>query len=1264
MTDKLKILSLNCRGLKGTNKRQQVFNYLKETKCSIYCLQDTHFTQDMLNDIHAEWGGDFYSSFGTSNSRGTAILFSKNIDFKIHKQLSDENGNYLAIDLSYGESRFTLLNVYGPNNDTPAFYTRIFNLIDCLGNGSVIICGDFNLVLNPELDYYNYKNTNNPNARDRLIECMYEYNLVDPFREKYPYTKRYTWRRSSPLQQARLDFFLLSADVFAFFESISIQPSLQSDHSLIILELTFNQFQHVPGLWKHNNALLLDIEYINEIKNKICQIKKQYALPIYNLDHIDLIPDNELCFTVDDQLFLETLLMEIRRKSISYASFKKKMNENNEKDIISKINVLEQTLTETNIQELNTLKCELNNISEQKLKGHQIRAKATWIVEGEKPTKYFCNLEKQRAAVKTIYKLEDDDGKVTTEQKEILNIVSKFYQNLYQKQGSCESNMFLDFVEDFNCPKLSKQNSQNIEGKISLPEATTVLKNMSNNKSPGSSGFTAEFYKVFWNQLGCFVVRALNEAFNNGKLSITQTQGIITCIPKGDKSKLFLKNWRPITLLNTIYKIGSGVIANRIKTCMDHLIHYDQTGFIKGRYIGENTRLIFDIMHQTEEQNIPGLLLLIDFEKAFDSLSWAFVQKTLSFFNFGPDIKRWFEVFYSEAKSAVVQCGHLSNFFPIQRGCRQGDPLSCYIFVLCAEILSIKIRSNNNIKGITLNNIEHKLSQFADDTTVILDGSEISLNETLLTLQNFSNISGLKVNFDKTKIVWIGKKKFSSDSIKTKWKLQWNQQQFQMLGIHFHVDLSKILELNYKEKIIKMRNTLSNWKKRNLTPIGKITVIRTLLISLFNHLFISLPSPSLTFIKQLNDAFLNFIWDGQSRINFHTLCKEYKDGGLKMVNVENFIKAMKLTWLKRVFVSNGKWLHIAKSYIDFDKLVHCGKHYSEKLENEILNPFWKDVLQCFIQFQDKLDFIPANVYYYPVFYNDSIKIGNKSIYFDSWYKAGIHLIGDLFDDNGTFLSLKEINNKYNLNINFLLYSGVKQAIRAHFKNEKIEQKHKTNSYIERPFIPDILKIILKPESGAKRMYDVLNASNSIMSVKEKWASKIQITVSDEEWEKLFLMPFKINKEARLQWFQYRIVHRIIGTNYLLYKMNISNSPLCTFCNNRDETIEHLFWYCPATKHVIDDIFPIRIIPQCNIKNFILGYTDKMDYAINNMFIFTKLYIYQCKMSRTSPTTDGAKHYIRKQFENQRNAALYGKYQDKFDLSWRDIQDKITFLRLS
>ena len=134
--------------------------------------------------------------------------------------------------------------------------------------------------------------------------------------------------------------------------------------------------------------------------------------------------------------------------------------------------------------------------------------------------------------------------------------------------------------------------------------------------------------------------------------------------------------------------------------------------------------------------------------------------------------------------------------------------MSTCLFVLCAEVLAIKIRNNKNIKGITINNTEYKLSQYADDTSVILDGSSTSLNETLNVLSSYAKYSGLKINFDKTSVVWIGKKKYSTDTIKTRWKLSWGKNNFKLLGIHFNVELHTMLELNYKEKLSKMKNLI------------------------------------------------------------------------------------------------------------------------------------------------------------------------------------------------------------------------------------------------------------------------------------------------------------------------------------------------------------------------------------------------------------------------------------------------------------------------
>ena len=137
-------------------------------------------------------------------------------------------------------------------------------------------------------------------------------------------------------------------------------------------------------------------------------------------------------------------------------------------------------------------------------------------------------------------------------------------------------------------------------------------------------------------------------------------------------------------LSNVLYKIASSSIAARLKPLLPKLIDNAQTGFIEGCFIGEGTRLIYDLMNYTEQNGLDGLLMLIDFEKAFDSISWDFLYKVLTRFGFGPDFIQWIKVFNSNIKAAVLQAGVLSEFINIKRGCKQGDPIAPYLFIICA----------------------------------------------------------------------------------------------------------------------------------------------------------------------------------------------------------------------------------------------------------------------------------------------------------------------------------------------------------------------------------------------------------------------------------------------------------------------------------------------------------------------------------------------------------------------------------------------------
>ena len=1258
----IEIISVNCQGIGLLPKRTDVFNYLKEKKYHIYCLQDTHFAPGADEKlVRSRWNNDCYFSSYKSNARGIAILFAKDFEYKVHNSISDPNGNFLLLDLTVHNNRFTLASIYGPNTDNPDFFKTVSEKIaELVENKTVIWCGDFNLVLNPQLDYKNYKTINNKNAREKLLDIINEEHLIDPYRDAHPELKRYTWRRKQPLQQARLDFFLVTEDLLTSIKKCKIENSYRSDHSPVTLSLSFTEFIKGKPLWKFNNSLLNDIQYINTINKKIHEVKEQYSLPVYNTMNLHNIPESDLQLSINDQLFLDTLLMEIRGETISYSSHKKKQNDKKETQLAANILKLEQNLKEDNLQELEKLKLELTELRQTKVKGAVIRSRATNLLEGKKPTKYFCSLETHNYLSKIIPKLETSEGHILTDQKEILKEAESFYKNLYSNKDDPLSAINLkEYLKDTNLPKLTDNESKLLEGDITMSELTKALKNMKNNKSPGTDGFSSEFFKVFWKKIGIFVMRSVNHSYNIGELSLIQRQGIITLIPKENKSGQKITNYRPICLLNTVYKIASASIANRIKTVIDKLISRDQTGFISGRYIGDNTRLVYDLMQFVDEKNIPGLLLLIDFEKAYDSLSWSFMKNVLKLFNFGPSIIKWISTFYNKTQVAINQGGNLSSFFYTERGCKQGDPISQYLFILCAEILAVKIKNNKKIKGIKINNKEFILTQYADDTSVILDGSEESLNETLNELENYAKYSSLKVNFAKTHVVWIGSKKYSTDSIKTKWKLNWGVNRFKLLGITFDTDLNKMLTLNFTDKIANIKTKINYWNRRSLTPIGRITVIKSLLLSSLNHLFISLPNPNEKLLKDLNELFFNFIWTGTSRIKKTVLCQEYCNGGLKMVNINAFIAALKTTWLRKIITDNNSpWSIILQFMTDTKNFFNLGTNFlTEKILPKIKNKFWRDVFSSHIQIVRKNT--PTKIQQFqtiPIFSNENIKIGDKTVYYKSCFENGIKFINDLTNNDGSFYTYDELKATYNVTINFLQYSGLIRSILAWKKTLNLANiRHKEVN----PIIPFSVQIYLKSKKGAQDMYNLLNKTTDIPAGKISWTKKYKF--EEDEWGKIFSDPFKITKDSTVQWFQSRINHKILATNTLLYNMKLIEDPKCTFCNKRDETIEHLLWECECVKRFLNEsilwLSQHGIHITLNEKSVIFGIDPDQKSDINKLVLMEiKYYIYYARCSKNNMNLTVLQHRLKLLYQTYKYSSIStGKYEN-FQTNWQNYHN--------
>ena len=317
----------------------------------------------------------------------------------------------------------------------------------------------------------------------------------------------------------------------------------------------------------------------------------------------------------------EVIKGAIRNITIKFATAKKKKDIENENNLKHEIEKIEDKLHTLNVNKeieetqknLKDKKQELDKIIDKKINEIMIRAKALHVEYTDKNSKYFSNLERKQSERKSITQL-NIKGKLITKQSDILKAEAEFYTNLYKDKDNVENESNYNFFNS-NMPKLKNNEINQCEGLLTEYECSIALKQMQNNKSPGSDGISTEFFKIFWSDIKTFLVNSLNYSFQNKNMTDLQKQSIITLLPKSGKDTTILDNWRPISLLNVDYKIATKSISNRIKPVLSSIISPSQTGFIKGRYIGENIRLLFEALDDIEIENSPAILFFSDLKK-------------------------------------------------------------------------------------------------------------------------------------------------------------------------------------------------------------------------------------------------------------------------------------------------------------------------------------------------------------------------------------------------------------------------------------------------------------------------------------------------------------------------------------------------------------------------------------------------------------------------------------------------------------------------
>jgi len=1011
-------------------------------------------------------------------------------------------------------------------------------------------------------------------------------HLYDVWREAHPEKQQFTWRRTNPSVACRLDFFLLQSSFKSKVISTDIRPAVRTDHQGVMVQITTLHEGRGPGLWRFNNSLCQDKNYRKFLKQTVECIQNRYK-------------------EEDSRTLWELCKKGIKEKTIQYSKQKARLRSKClqalEKELLVQETKL-NNLDSESLLEYNQTKERLEKFYEYKATGARIRARTRYYEEGEKSTKLFLNLERKNNKKHTITKLIGPNNQTTTNNDQILKQCKDFYKGLYTSRQVPDETVE-EFLEKIDIPLTLTQEDREILDKTPHDrEFQNALSQMKTGKTPGSDGLTVEFYHTFWDIVGQLVINSISEGLEKGELSLSQRKAILKLLYKNGQENN-IENWRPISLLNVDFKILSHVLANRLKPLLPKLINENQTAYIKGRCITQNIRLLLDVMTYTETENIPGILLFLDLRKAFDSVEWNFLFRVLEKYNFGNEYISWIKTIYNNCKSGVINNGWISDFFVLSRGVRQGCPLSAILFLFVTEILALYIDQNNDILGIKIRSgsdiKEVKISQVADDTTLLLR-DEQSVHIAIESLSYFSKVAGPELNLNKTQALWAGCWKFRKKKIPG---ISTPETAIKSLGIYFGYDKKECEEKNWNNKVTKIENILNMWKSRTLTLYGKVTVLKTLIMSQITYCATSLVVPENIIVK-LNNLFYNFLWSGKrDKIKRTVVIAEYEKGGLGMVDVKSQIEALHASIIRRLMDNtSGDWKLIPRMYLNSlgNDFLILKMHFKNSSDSPCLKHiplYYRKVILSWHKAGGgnvSEPLTPEEVKNHIIWgsshvINHRSKKRSTTLYFKNWINSGIIYVRDLLDENNC------INEK-----------NILDKLRD--KKDCLVEIYKVKNAIPRSWITLLNDVHCQSTEQSRQEFDYKKYTCKYLYNK-LILDKLDSPHSLETWASTFdrnLESFQIpwidrtiyfTTERKLSNFMYKLLHRILPCNNNLYKWKIIDSPLCNICKVT-ENEEHMFFSCARLENFWERVsrFLYVIKTNSNINNFetcILGIPRKV-----------------------------------------------------------------------
>jgi len=1130
----MKVMSFNCRGLAGPKKKSALMRVLTLEHPDVILLQETLGVGEIVKDRLESWlaGWSFVTLDVRGRSGGMAVGWKTSV-MKVQTAWGMES--ILGVELRSADLGICLkvINVYGPYLNRITFWDTFFQN-PFLDEDMVVIGGDLNFSLGLSEVW-------GPHAHSDVLASYFnrklmERNLIDV----EPIKLKPSWRnnRGGEARVAkRIDRFLVTEKMVDSFFQIRqwVGSGGASDHFPIFLEIRKGPI-NPPSPLKFNKLWLQEESFKNLFlenwrgynENNVRSAAFQFA------ENINRLKGAIKEWAVEKRRRDDSELKQVEAELL-------RIYEGEGGGLIS----------QESKEHMTQLEERRNQLLLAKEETWRLKSRAIWLASGDENSKFFHAYARGRKAENTIWSLRDEEGVThhTFEDKARCGV--NHFQNLFKapEQASIAevirvAQLFPRFVDDEGNQALMKE--------VDEEEIKAALSSFQKDKSPGPDGWSIEFFLDLFEVLGNDLRLVVEDTRISGRIPASFNSTFIALIPKSDNA-LSLKDFRPISLCNCIYKIIAKIIARRLKSILSGNISDEQFGFLEGRQIHEAIGVAQEGLHSLKTKNLRGAVLKIDLAKAYDKVSWLYLRLLLTHLGFGIDFIRWVMSCITTVSFSVLINGAASPFFHAERGLRQGCPLSPLLFLLVAEGLSraiLEAKALGRFKGIQVAPnlyITHLL--FVDDVLIFCSGTrgESKILRDMLDL--FSKATGMDINVGKSSLISHRLSPREVEDITGHFPFTHSGMDEGLKYLGFYLKANLYQSRDWYWLIGKVEKRLKGWSHKWLSRAGRLVLVKSVLEAIPVY-WLSLSWIPLGILEKIRRLCFRYLWSGKSEnqvtpwVGWKKIAIPKGLGGWGLKNIFHFAKALAAKGGWRIIKADNLWTRVIRH-----KYLSHGS-----VEDWVRNPrkshrggsvIWKALVKAFPLIESNLAWAVGN--------GEKFQVGK-----DPWMGSALQHILPAH----VIRALRQRGIKY---LNQLSVHRAEDPWTQHWRRAQDIGLDPPEADVFNNYINNLVQAHIQlNEHEDEMVWDLDPNGGYTPKVGYIKLSSIEEQREAEWWWKPL---WKLNCPAKIKIFMWCAIEGKVPTWDILQRRNLNGPGWCALCKRAQETISHLFISCSYAAEV-------------------------------------------------------------------------------------------------